>query len=305
MRSNAWALVALLLGTLATARAQSSYDPLKNYVIAVNGLRVRDAPGDYGKVIGAVPYGERVRVRTDEPAWRDTLGQYVDYSADQTGTPIIEYWVPIRYQRRLGYVFGGYLAYQDDRCAPPAAETLALLFPTMHCVENLHAPTAYHWTGVYRKGRHTYRKPVRIEYLYTEAFELSPFVTRTDDDEHLQFIVGSRERLPSGPLGGRWYEDVYFGYDDQLPRAMTDAGLALRTDAAGRSALVCTTGAQPQVLPDGDAYGRLLWSGDFNGDGQLDHLLSFGEESERRVLYLSGPNGHLYVAASWRGGYCC
>ena len=294
----------LLISTLATATAQLSYDPHKNYVIAENGLRVRDAPGDYGRPLTSVPYGTRVEIILDEVFLLDTL----------TGgdRPIVEYWVPIRQGKRTGWVFGSYLAYNQPPALPEAGlnEDVVLLLPHETCAENLYDPTAYRWTGVYRYQNRSWRKPVSVSYRYTRyGNAASALLTDVSEEKYLQFVVGTKKSIPAGRLDVLLREP--FTVDPSVALSSRDTQLLARLQLVpgelpdGRRGLYYAGGHPELQVLSTQPYYRIEWVGDLNADGTPDYLLEIGEGGMVRELVLSQPDGTLRRVAIWEDGYCC
>lgn len=71
------------------------------YVLAINGLNLRTAPGKHGSVITKIPYGERL--------WADSL--FGEYAVPITnGFDIKGRWAKVHWREHSGYVFNGYLS---------------------------------------------------------------------------------------------------------------------------------------------------------------------------------------------------
>ncbi|TAE47502.1 MAG: SH3 domain-containing protein [Bacteroidetes bacterium] len=68
------------------------------YVTAPSGINLRKSPGATGEKLVSIPYGQQVEVlKTDQ------------LEPDQIETWIEGYWVKVKYQSSVGYVFSAYL----------------------------------------------------------------------------------------------------------------------------------------------------------------------------------------------------
>ena len=314
-------IIALLLCfTSSSTTAQAPYDLHKNCVIAESGLRVRASPSFTGKVIGGVGYEARVTVLPEAPFVHDTLGYrgWVQYD-EESGQPhlISEYWVPIDWRGGVGYVFGAYLGYdhpiRKEAGYSPENRDFRLLFPRAHCVANRPRTSDYFWTGFYADGERTWRQAVEPAFVYTTAYELTPFVTYTNDDRHLRFLIGSPSPLPGGPVVNRLPDNAPFDLFDCLtPTETARLGTYQLTVDQQPSGTSCYTllyhleeSGRRRLNPPHYAA-RIDWIGDLDADGFLDYLVWFGDgESTPAVLYLGQADGRVRRLASWAAGPCC
>jgi len=97
------------------------------YVWAVSGLNIRDKPGEYGRITGRLPYGEKLKIdvekQTEEDTYHEVLmlpGIHNDGDEFHSIMVIKEKtensvylkgnWIRITYNGQRGYIFSGYLS---------------------------------------------------------------------------------------------------------------------------------------------------------------------------------------------------
>ncbi|MEL6635879.1 MAG: SH3 domain-containing protein [Bacteroidota bacterium] len=317
--------LALLLSSCSTVLL-AQYDPYDHYdtdqntVVAVNGLKLRSKPSLRGKVIDKIPFGQRIEILGERHYGRDTLASdYRIYYAESEEyyEPLLSgHWVKARYDEQEGYVFSAFLYHRFD-ADQEYNQKIALLTEGGNCYDNLHYRADWHWYGLYEvEGVHQLRK-VKLDF-FVEETELGPFLTITTQQNRASlFIVGSPRPLSEGRL----FFSEYTGHGTSVYRGGEIDEAAFRRAALE---IVRSEGEEyPQLVARGrDGRGQvlnpleryfgyplsLLWYGDLDGDGQVDYLINYGEESSETILYLSGQaqSGQLVApVGAYFSGYCC
>ncbi len=323
---NLQIILALLLSfSFTTLFAQynpnDNYDIDQNTVVAVNGLKLRSKPSLRGKVIDKIPFGQSLEIISSNHYGHDTLASdYRIYYAESQGEyyePLLSgYWVKARYDGQEGYVFSAFL-YHHFNADRDYNQKIALLTEGGNCYDNLHYRPDWHWYGLYDiDGVHQLRK-VKLD-LFVEETELGPFLTiATQQNRASLFIVGSPRPLQEGRL----FFSEYTGHGTSIYRggevdekALQDAALEVMAGEGEDYPLLVALGrdGQKQVLNPEESYfgypSALLWYGDLDGDGELDYLINYGEESSETILYLSSkakPGQLVAPVGAYFSGYCC
>ena len=303
---------------------QAQYDPGyydidQNTVIAVNGLKLRTKPSLRGKVIGKIPYGQQVEILQPRHYGHDTLASdyRIHYSPEQSYEPVLSgYWVKVAHDGQEGYVFSAYLYYHYATEEDYNRKT-ALLLEGGNCRDNLHYRPDWHWYGLYEEdGVHRLQK-VQLD-LFAEESELGPFLTVTTNQPRPSlFIVGSPRPLAERRLFFSEYmghgASIYMG--GELEEDFLKAAALEIVDSEGENMpqlIALGSQGERQVLNPEERYfgypSSLLWYGDLDGDGEMDYLIHYGEESSQTVLYLSSKAkaGQLVAPVGvYFSGYCC
>lgn len=264
------------------------------YVIAATGLNVRNSPGLDGKVLFALPFESKVKI-IEEKVRPDTIGKSlfpVGRYQRETDLPT-GHWVKISVNDKTGYVFDGYLSdifseYKDEN------RDYAVMHLGGNCLYNLQPVKDFIWYEIVVSAGSFHLQPVTITYFYDRNAELSPLITFADKREKYATVIGSKQKNLSGITGKIREESGECSAETkQLIEASlrSPAGKAFKKNALWLADY--TTGCTVA---------------DFDGDGEPDYLVNFGEETSNTVLFLSSaadgkekvrPVALLYL------GYCC
>ncbi len=323
MKNLRFVLFAMVLA-LFIPSAQAQYNPLnfdtnQNTVVAVNGLKMRSRPSLQGKIINKIPYGEKVEIIDVNHHGHDTLASNykVYFGDDESYEPLLSgYWVKARHEGEEGYVFSGFLYYNNSTDTPYNKKT-ALLFEGSNCYDNLHYRPDWHWYGLFEKEGVQHLEKVKLDFLVEES-DFGGLLTITTDKERASlFIIGSPRPLKERRLFFSEYlgtgTTIYRG-GEMTDEVLKDAALEVREQEGEDYPLIVAMGSQgeQQVLNPEDPYLndriKVQWFGDLDGDGKMDYLIEFGEKSSRNILFLStkAAEGQLVApVGAYFSGYCC
>lgn len=104
-----------------SAQKNSDALPIPSYCGSVSGLRMRDKPDLNAGKIAVIPYGEKI-----------DLLEIQDDTAEIDS--IRDYWCRVRYDGKIGWVFGGYLFRNDPKTTKNKPASQALINTWIPCV---------------------------------------------------------------------------------------------------------------------------------------------------------------------------
>lgn len=297
-----------------TYRLQSEY----NKVIAKTGLNLRSEPTVKSKMVTKLPFGVKVEFVDDKSYGLDTL-QLLE--GKQRPTAIIGHWVKVSYNGNIGYVNNAYLymneSYRKRDQHNHYYDSDYVLFEYQQtCLDNLYDLRRYKWYGYYSSDC-TLRR-INISYG-RNVLDIAQLNIIVDDDEGLDWIVGSKVELETGPLD-YLVRDLYFyksmpydkskkqysGYTEPYFDVTSSSinnrnGFDIRIKQGGKSQIIM------DAANDSDLKG-IKWMGDLDRDGKMDYIIMYGEKSYRSFLYLSSQGGGSQLVkpvARFLNGYCC
>ncbi|MEM1327582.1 MAG: SH3 domain-containing protein [Bacteroidota bacterium] len=323
--------------------AQTRYDTLNNTglfsVLSTTGLNMRSQPDLHSKVLVAVPYDEKVEVLNMTRYGRDTLGYkelWRSYDSTTYQIPIAGSWRKVKYKDYIGYMFDAYLSkyyknsgsYRQEDLSIGLNRDYALLYVGENCFDNFNYNPNWHWYGFYRKDNEYTVKPVEVSFFLSNYSELFPCVTSTEDNNNLNFILGTKKQLSfehihnsieyrKGTItsGNKSVDTLstaelkkYGLY--QQPVYMTNRNQKY----IERMEFVLKKNGKQQVLNpkplqfDADWPFYISWIGDLDGDGEDDYIIGYGDKNGGTILYLSSEADEDQIVkpvAIYRSGYCC
>ena len=288
-----------------------------NKVIAKTGLNMRSEPTVKSKVITKLPFGVKVDFVDEKSYGLDTLQQF----DDKQKSPIVGYWVKVSYKGMIGYVNNAYLYWNEsmrrkDEDSFYYGSDFVFFEYKSTCRDNLYDLKKYQWYGYYSSDCSLRRINVSYKRNVLQMSDLSILV---DDDEGLDWIVGTKGEFTTGPLD-YVVKDFYFAtqlsydretelysdytepyYDVTYVKINQTHNFDLRIKHGGKTQIVM------DAVNDGDLRG-IIWMGDLDRDGVMDFIIQYGEKDYRSYLYLStkGVGDQLVrPVARFLDGYCC
>ena len=300
--------------------SQETYrlQPKVNKVIAKTGLNMRSQPNTKSKVITKLPFGVTVDFLDEKSYGLDTL-QTIE--GVQRQTLIVGHWVRVSYKGMEGFINTAYLYWNESgrrRDEDPYyyGSDYVLMEYRSTCRDNLYDLRRYKWYGYYSNDC-TLRK---IDITYgRNVLEMSDLSVLVDDDEGLDWIVGTRHELSTGPVD-YLIKDFYFAnqlafdrstelyldyeepyFEVTYTQVNRSHNFDLRIKEGGRTQIIM------DAINDGDLRG-IKWMGDLDGDSKMDYIIQYGEKDYRSYLYLStkGVGDQLLrPVARFLDGFCC
>ncbi|MBK8555917.1 MAG: SH3 domain-containing protein [Lewinellaceae bacterium] len=287
-------------------------------VISPDGLRLRAGPDADSKVLWSAPFGEKVTVLNDEPLLLDTVGYLYEFNDN---IPINGYWTAVRCRGIRGYMFSAFLGQLATVRAEDKGlnEDFILLFPGSNCINNTFYKPGYYWYGYYDVPGKRAWKPVRPRFFSLTDW-LSEYRISTESPDGLQFIVGSR--LPLNIKGDPGIDFLDGNLIRQRDSLLLDSHVQQQFELKvfplpngyhwESLQLFAVRNGQQQALShlpydyNGDPYAK--WTGDLDGDGRKDFIITFGDKSSKTMLFLSSraKKGELvHPVAVFYAAYCC
>jgi len=318
LRNFTFSILFLTLSTFGNSQETYRVQHRYNKVIAKTGLNLRSQPTVKSKMITKLPFGVEVAFVDEKSYGLDTLQMVED---KQLRTAIIGHWVKVSYKGDIGYVNNAYLfmneSFRDrDQDAHYYSSDYVFMEYQRTCYDNLYDLRRYKWYGYYSSDCTLRRISVSYGRNVLDMEQMSVIV---DDDEGLDWIVGTKGQLDTGPLD-YLVRDFYFyrsiPYDNQTEQYrdytepyfdVTSAtineqnGFDIRIKAGGKSQIIM------DAVNDSDLKG-IKWMGDLDRDGKMDYIIMYGEKSYRSFLYLSSHGGGgilVKPVARFMNGYCC
>ena len=199
----------IMLITFSNLYSELPYDSL--FVIAESGLILRFKPNTNSQVITTIPFGTKVRRHFDN--WiPDTINNRINY------------WMPVEYGKKKGYVWGLYLSQQPFVDISAINTDFRIIMEGAHCSQVGYSPD-FHWYGIYKhqdSGFQEVRK-VNIKIFFSQLLTKEEwhnlksfdgdFLIKTDQLEKSIFLLGSKDELKTGKIQGYSFIDDYYGYD--------------------------------------------------------------------------------------------
>ncbi len=310
--------------------AQTEKDTLETRcttVIAVNGLNIREKPNRLAKVIGKIPFGQKIKYLSKYAFGVDTIRDYPHIGGVHHYRPekdeLFGKWAKISYKGKIGYVNDAYLFYDQESKALEEADRrdYALLYSYYNCFINIYTPSKFLWYGLFQaeNGRFYLRK-VKINYFSVPEKEFGgkDFGASLGDDRGLVAIIGSKKPMKEGQRTCIDLDKLRNAKDQELDTIqLKKYGIERLTGPAAKQydpEYLVRSGNQTQLLtakPDGKTratLSQILFIGDIDGDQKIDYILSTDAESGHHILFLSTERkgSHLVEpVAYFFVCYCC
>ncbi|MFK7773167.1 MAG: SH3 domain-containing protein [Saprospiraceae bacterium] len=297
-------------------------DTNQNVVISPNGLSIRIKPSLKSKKLGAVPFGEKVKIDDDKSHGWDTIGNYKYFYGEEDSytSPITGHWVKVKYQNIQGFMFNAYLYYYapyssyDSVIKKKLNKDFALLFPGENCFTNINFAPNMNWYGLYfEKGKYSLRKTT-ISF-YRVFSDMLDFGISSNDNKNLLFILGSKKPLKQKTIKDsfwRGHNQSLYPFKDEYHEEFKKHGIEFQQKEGESLSIILKDKSKSQLLNPKELQisypSGILWKGDLDGDGKPDYIFHFGEKSGQTILYLSSEaNGEEIVkpVAAYFSGYCC
>jgi hypothetical protein len=295
----------LCLIVFTCVRAQDNYtEKRRNEVIALNGLNFRDAPGLDGKIIDKLPFGTSVEIISD-----------TSYALDDPEhlNGISHFWVKARYNGQVGFLYDAYLAFplSDDSFffeypGHKNVNTDYRLFRTDgYLDEPLPNLREYHWYGLFQEAGQVRIKAVAPEYQYQMDELNEGIILHVSQPKQPFFLLACKKPIPTGIRKGvlyDWGNSPYATREKDRLAAFKKAGIEVAPsnsiDINGQESFLLHRGKTTQALAPPAPISHpheLVATGDFNGDGQEDLIVSHWHEHYDTTLvytlYLGQPAG--------------
>lgn len=305
---------------MAFATAQTPYRvlPFVNKVIAKSGLNLRTGPNTKSEVITRIPYGGLVEISGDDAYGYDTL-EVIKTEVNEFN--ISGYWIKVDYKGQTGYINNAYLHFNDKKWSYKDEhlynQSIIFLEYRNTCNRNAHPISGYNWYGYYSDDCEL--RPIKLQYGRNVS-DMRDFYIIVKEDEGLDWIVGSKEKLEPGPLD-HVVKDFEFKtslpYNSKMDRYTSysepyfDINYTFTDDRIHNFDIVIKEGLETQIVMDATRDGSLkgvMWMGDLDRDGRMDYILQYGDKEYESILYLSSKrisNRLITPVGRFHDGYCC
>lgn len=298
--------------------------PDLNKVIAVNGLNIREKPNKNSKILGKIPFGEKIKYESNKLFGRDSIKEYKDlfkYDNNNEEDFVFESkWVKIRYKSIVGYILESYLYFDikyNNDFDNEYTNDYALLYPSISCNPNLKNPFDYNWYGFYKNSDNTYSlKKIKINFFsnYDNGMEVQNFGICAENNKGLKLIIGSKKTMIEG---FREYIDLTYNseniLDNKKNQIIKNLGFEFNKKNSLEIEIYLNKDGKKQLLHNKSQNRNLLFEiiefvGDVDGDGQLDYILGKYGETGQSTLFLSSEaknNNIVEPVADFKFSYCC
>ena len=314
----------------ADCYAQALSDTLETQcttVIAVNGLNIREKPNRQAKLIGKIPFGQKIKYLSKYAFGVDTIRDFPHIGGVRKHRAekdeLIGKWAKISCKGKIGYVNDAYLFYDQESNALKEADRrdYALLYSYHACFTNIYTPSKFLWYGLFQADNgQFYLRKVKINYFSVpeEEFGGKDFGASLGDDRGLVAIIGSKKPMKEGQRTCIDLDKLRNAKDQELDTIqLKKYGIERLTGPAAKQydpEYLVRSGNQTQLLtakPDGKTratLSQILFIGDIDGDQKIDYILSTDAESGHHILFLSTERkgSHLVEpVAYFFVCYCC
>ena len=295
------------------------------YVIAVDGLILRDKPTVESNVIAILKFGAKIKITQNKSFGTDTIGRNITYNKNiKHEEPIIGDWIEVIHEKSKGYLFDAYitreLPFLDNGIHIDKLKLnkkYKLLF-RRSCFNNFWSPLNTYWYGLYKKDNNFVLKNTKINYFvrWTDPkAQVNPLgiipggelVINSVDNKSLVLLIGSPKRLKEKTIQGKYKKedngvDNYKGFNK----------IIFSIDSIGRPVLILNHLKKRQILNFNQLKRNLsptqvIWEGDLDNDYILDYIISFGFKNSETYLYLSSEaneNEIVKPVAVFLDGFC-
>jgi len=289
-------------------------------VVSRTGLNMREYPSINSRKIMTIPYGAIVEFIEENR--KDSIGEYKYNEGKMVKEiPIVSSWNKVKYNQKEGYVFGAYLYKGEEKKRILPNELInkeyILLMPGYDCFNNFILGEKFNWYGLYIENNKQELRKVELSYVVNESFTMMPLIIRTNEDENLKFIIGSKEELKEGRIDGIYDEDNWgWGIKEKREKLKQlelknsfnlieeEEGNLFKIEKEGRIQILNKLYKEKMLYPS-----KILYEGDLNGDGKEDYIIMYGEKAAEIILYLGKrefEEGKILEAVSiYFTGYCC
>ncbi len=324
MRISVFAFV--FLGILSHCLGQEvSFRPYhKGFrVIAKSGLNLRAKPNTRSQIITKIPQMELVKLHH-----KDTYGleKFEEINTEIGKYKVEGYWLKVQYQEYVGFVNTAYLIphwhYVEQEQTPEwdsINNEWVILIPGSDCAQNVYPYQQYQWFGLYESADSSFRfEPIEFEF-FCDLDEMQNFHIVAQRDKDLRYIIGHKQNrmaLAQGINTGKIAAYVKQNPNDTLETTWTQNFIEVTSKASRKenrkgeeyfSLEYCNVflvqDRRKQLISE---FGAMIyWSGDINGDGIRDYILSSGEYT---IELWIGTNAESTIAekkAVYFGAPCC
>jgi hypothetical protein len=306
MRTCFLIIVTLFGNILFANQDYTRPNPNHNVVISTNGLNLRAQPNLNAKKLFAVPFGEQVEIIDTVFYGEETIGTHTFFYGGNeaiTNIPITGYWVKVKYDGIVGYMFNSFLGAGNTFYEKPnETSNFTIVLPEMQeCSNVVDYNPEWHWYGLYNEAGKPALKKVELSYFITYFDNTAWLCTSTSDNKNLKLVIGSKMPMNVGQLNGAMYtysedNNSFFNWseagnfiNDQL---LEENNLEIRDSFEEgtwmETELVVANGRFEQILNSAEEFpSGILCRADLDGDRKDDYLLYFGEFYAELKLFLS------------------
>ena len=291
-------------------------------VFAQNGLNIRSKPNLNSEKIGKIPYGEKVQVIHKDHYGYQLLNNVITENLSKY--QIDGVWLKIKYKKLKGYVLSTFL-YPDYGFSDQVEPDYVILSHGLSCSYNIHNINSYNWYGLYVDDNNkSALKSISLEF-YNVLDNMTNMITLVQQDKDLQYVIGSKRKLPLfkdvmlEPFDSYSWRQDYIDYPCDTTFVLSSEIIAeysvehKKNYAYGDFKFYKKTPTGWQSLYPNDDKEFTLWSsilyeGDFDSDGKMDYIVTIGEKSVDLILYLSSAaekDEAVKHVASAGYGPCC
>jgi hypothetical protein len=330
-------LILLIIKCLISSlllNAQEENNPQPLYVIAPNGLKLREGPGTQYKVLETAPYKSTVLLTDEYFAQKDSTQQIkFPYAIGDDNNFIIHgSWLKIKYKNKNGYMLSTWLNPACTYESKALNENINQEFQLYQSVNQAHCgilpdPRTNNWYNltVNPSGQFQMEK-VQIEFLSTIGDMgygiLFDFVLRRPDNKKADVIIQSEKPLQEGKLfqkkplsqneinqpSNRGPE--YYKLDSETQRkillkskneVLKKVDLKEVYDSTKNETRIYYYKNGKEILMYTDNYSSIYGIknvklvADLDGDGILDYILEFDpDKASLEILFLSSEAENGY-----------
>lgn len=319
-------LILLCLTLPSLLHAQEEYQPRPLYIIAPNGLKLREGPGTQYKVLEIAPYKSKVLLMDPnfiqfDSTQRITLPKFAYSGEDYILTGA---WLKIRFKNKEGYMLSTWLyptceqSYPD----PPGMNKQIQMFNQINHFDCFHIPktSADYWYDLTLDSQGQFSMETTNIEFFVETGEIGygaifGLITRRVDNKKAGRILRSVNPLAEGklmqlpaPSFDQLYQKVqkealYYSGDYQtqsklLFKAKNEELKKVHLqmsfdDKTYETKIYSTINGEKKLMYvnkhlGGNGISKVSMVADVDGDGILDYMLGFGDEkSSIEILFLS------------------
>jgi len=319
-------IVLIVCGILTCGNCQKEeFKPYhKEYqVIAKSGLNLRAKPNTQSNIFTKIPQMAFVQL-----LHRDAYGmeKFGSIKTDKMEYKVEGYWIKVRYKEFEGFLNTAFLIpnwnyYTNDKSTKLDSinKEWVILVPGSDCSPNVYPYHEYQWFGLYLLKDSTYSfEPIEFEFI-RNLNEMADFHIVAKKEKNLQYIIGSKEHrliASNGYNNGRIPAYAKKKPIDTLESVFVKDFIEVRTKSSEKtnrkgehyfsldySKVFLVRNTTKQKISEWGAM--VYWTGDINGDGIQDYIISSGEYTMELWMGTTDENKVAIKKAVYFGAPCC